>query len=214
MRACHCRHPEPGTHYGLTWCTRCGSPIEERPPRTPRTALPLIIQIDTREQRPPPFPPGVETVPATMGEGDYSSPPLWHYARIERKSPKDYCGSLTRGRERLEREADRLRRYPFRCIVVEGTFEDCALASEMTETSLLGSISSLHARWGLPTLFLGSPERVGLYIAGTLRRLIEELAEWDASADAAPPKTPKTRRRRSPSTTTKTSKENENETHE
>lgn len=138
---------------------------------------PLTVLVDTREQRVPPFPEGVVTERATLGEGDYTTPFLVDVARIERKSVSDLVGTLTRGRERFEREAERLRLFAFRCVVVEGTFRDVERAGRMHPHAVLGSLASLHARWGLPTVFLGDPASVGRYIAGVLRRLERERAE-------------------------------------
>ena len=136
----------------------------------------LVVVCDTREQRIPPFPDGVTLVRATLKEGDYSTPKLVDTARIERKSVADLIGSLTHGRVRLECEADRLRAFAFRCIVVEGSAAEASQVGRMHPNALLGSLASLHARWGLPTIFLESPEAVGRYIAGVLRRL-EEAAK-------------------------------------
>ena len=173
---CRCRVATPGFWFGMQWCTRCTEPIAERTTRKRPVAGPLVILADTREQRVPPFPDGVTVERVTLSEGDYTTRALYGSARIERKSESDLLGSLTRGRERLEREADRLRKFPFRCIVVEGSFASCARGSGMTETSLLGSVASLHARWEIPTVFLDSPATVGAYIAGVLRRLEEECS--------------------------------------
>ena len=136
----------------------------------------MIVLCDTREQRPPPFPAGVELVRATLAEADYTTPTLVDTARIERKSPADLVASLTHGRERFEREADRLKKYPFRCVVVEGSAADVSRLGRIHPNALIGSLASLHSRWGLPTIFLSSPEAVGRYIAGVLRRLEEAAA--------------------------------------
>lgn len=139
-------------------------------------SAPFVVLCDTREQRPPPFPDGVELRREKLGEGDYSTPALVDVARIERKSVPDLLGTLTRGRERFEREAERLRPFPFKCVVVEGTVWDAARAGRMHPHALVGSLASLHSRWGLPVLFLDKREVVGRYIAGVLRRLEEERA--------------------------------------
>lgn len=141
-----------------------------------------IILIDTREQCPPPLPTGFVYERATIREGDYTTPKLVDVARIERKSPLDLVGTLTHGRERFEREADRLRAFAFRCVVVEASARDVSKLGRIHPNALIGSLCSLHARWGLPILFLESPDAVGKYIAGVLRRLEEELdaGRWTA----------------------------------
>lgn len=136
----------------------------------------------TKEQRPPPLPKGCAYRRVTMRTGDYSTPALVTLARIERKSPTDLIGTLTHGRERFEREADRLREFAFRAIVVEASAAKVSRLGRMHPHALIGSLASLHARWGLPTIFLESPEAVGRYIAGVFRRLEEEHAagRWAA----------------------------------
>lgn len=143
---------------------------------------PLMLLCDTREQCPPPFPHGVTLERIALDAADYTTQTLFDLARIERKSPLDLIGTLTHGRERFEREADRLRDFPFRCVVVEGSAVDVSRLGRIHPNAFLGSLASLHARWGLPTIFLESPEAVGRYIAGILRRLEEELAaqRWPA----------------------------------
>lgn len=108
--SCRCRVSEPGSWYGMQWCTRCAEPLAERAKRKRPVAGSLVVLADTREQRVPPFPDGVTVERITLSEGDYTSRALYDSARIERKSEGDLLGSLTRGRVRLEREADRLRR--------------------------------------------------------------------------------------------------------
>jgi ERCC4-type nuclease len=136
----------------------------------------MIVLCDTREQCPPPLPDGCVYERATLGEGDYTTPNLLDLARIERKSASDLVGTLTHGRERFEREADRLRAFVFRCVVVEASAADVSRLGRIHPNALIGSLASLHSRWGLPTIFLESPAAVGRYLAGILRRLEEEHA--------------------------------------
>jgi DNA excision repair protein ERCC-4 len=147
-----------------------------------KSAAPFVILCDTREQRPPPLPSGCVYERATIREGDYSTRALLALARVERKAALDLVGTLTHGRERFEREADRLRPFAFRCIVVEGSAATVSRLGRIHPNALIGSLASLHSRWGLPTIFLESPEAVGRYIAGVFRRLEEELAagRWAA----------------------------------
>jgi len=136
----------------------------------------MIILCDTREQRPPPLPEGCSYERATLGEGDYTTTALRSLAIVERKTAPDLAGTLTSGRERFEREADRLRAFPFRCVVVEASAAKVSRLGRIAPAALLGSLASFHARWGLPTIFLESPEAVGRYLVGVFRRLEEEHA--------------------------------------
>lgn len=141
------------------------------------TTAHLHLLEDTREQAPPPFPPGVTVERVTLSEGDYTTKMLWDVARIERKSGEDFAASITAGRERLEREFDRLRRYPFRCVVVEADLSDFfegRVRSAVHPNSVVGSVCSFHARWGIPTIFAHDAPTCGRVICGLLRRLEEE----------------------------------------
>jgi len=137
---------------------------------------PLTVLIDTREQTPCPFPAGVLTERAYMKEGDMTTRALWNLCRIERKNPEDFASSLTHGRERLDREIERLKAYPHRCIVVEADLADYytgKVRSQVHINAIVGSMASMQSRHGIPVLFLHSPILVGRFIAGVFRRLEE-----------------------------------------
>jgi ERCC4-type nuclease len=138
---------------------------------------PFIVWADTREQLVPPFPPGVEVVRHMMSEADYSTPALVDTARIERKSVGDFVSTLSWGRERFDREVQRLQPFRWKVIVVEGNLTDTYRVSAMHPHSILGSIASLYARWDVPTLFAGNEVGCGRLMAGILRR-------WEARAAA------------------------------
>jgi ERCC4-type nuclease len=68
-----------------------------------------IIVIDSREQRPWSF--TVPSVVSALDVGDYSIMGLESRIAIERKSLSDLMGSITRGRDRFERELAKARSY-------------------------------------------------------------------------------------------------------
>jgi ERCC4-type nuclease len=142
---------------------------------------------DTREQAVPPFPSGVEVRRATLAEADYTTPALVDLARIERKSPGDLASTLSHGRERFDREVQRLRPYRWKCVVVEGDLSEVYRTTRMHPHSILGSIASLFARWDVPVLFAANPAGAGRLIAGLLRRWEERLgAEAGHAVGIAP----------------------------
>lgn len=145
------------------------------------TSAPFVVIRDTREQRPPPFPSDVHTIVQTLKEADYSSPKLLGIGAVERKSVSDFCSTITRGRERFERELDRLRSYRFKAIVVEGDLVDVMRRSGAHPHSILGSIASFLARYDIPVIFAGNlagdRSHVGYLIAGLLRRWEERLVD-------------------------------------
>lgn len=139
----------------------------------------LTVLVDTREQRPFPFPAGVIIQRETLGEGDYTTPKLIDVARIERKSAADLGSTLTHGRERFDREVERLKRFAHRLIVVEGELGDFIngrVRTGMHPNALIGSIASLYARHGLATIFAYNAAIAGRLVAGILRRLEEECS--------------------------------------
>ena len=149
-------------------------------------APPLVVLADTREQAIPPFPAGVVVERATLAEADYTTPTLIEVARIERKSVADFASTLSRGRERFDREIQRLQPYRWKCIVVEGDLSHVYRASAIHPHSVIGSIASLFARWEVPTLFIANEAGCGRLIAGLLRRWEERLAsESSAGGQAA-----------------------------
>lgn len=89
----------------------------------------LAITVDTREQRAFSFRSlfgraSFRLHRRGLREGDYAVDsmlhlPPEHQIRIERKSLRDLYGSVSRGRDRVERELDRLSVYGFAAIVVE-----------------------------------------------------------------------------------------------
>ncbi len=132
---------------------------------------------DTREQVVPPFPDGVVVERRTLAEADYTTPALLDVARIERKSVTDFASTLSWGRERFDREVQRLQAFRWKCVVVEGNVTDTYRVSAMHPHAIIGSIASLYARWEVPTLFAGNEAGCGRLIAGLLRRWEERLVD-------------------------------------
>ena len=99
-------------------------------PRTKKPKIcPFKIIIDTREQAPFTF--GlieqfdvVEVESRALKTGDYSIAGLEDEVSIERKSVADFYGSIGQGRERFEREMQRLAMLSYAAVVVEGNWQD------------------------------------------------------------------------------------------
>jgi len=117
--------------------------------------LPTII-IDTREQTPLVFG-NLPSEPGTLQSGDYSVKGLEHEIAIERKSVADLCQSVTRGRERFERELHRLRGFPFARILIVGDPYEVTRHSPNPK-AVLSSLSAFEARYGIPAIWEPSPE--------------------------------------------------------
>lgn len=101
------------------------------PTLTETITNPFTVAIDTREQHPYSFtklrsdarqkhrPLSIPTLPSTLKSGDYSI--IGHESQIavERKSLEDLYSTLGQGRERFERELQRLQEMQFSAIVIE-----------------------------------------------------------------------------------------------
>jgi ERCC4-type nuclease len=89
-----------------------------------KAAVPtMTIVIDSREQRPYSFaawqgaPPVTRALPA----GDYSVDGLEHRIAIERKSLSDAYGTFGGGRDRFERELQKLAEIDFAAVIIEAS---------------------------------------------------------------------------------------------
>lgn len=93
--------------------------------------FPCPVVVDTREQAPFTFgglrtdardgarPLAVELVRAGLSSGDYSLLGFEQRVAVERKGLADLFGTLGQGRERFERELQRLTGYAYAAVVVE-----------------------------------------------------------------------------------------------
>jgi DNA excision repair protein ERCC-4 len=143
--------------------------------------------IDTREQHPlnlDPLP--VET--GTLTTGDYSIRGLEHVIAVERKSLADMLGCIGGGRERFEREVQRLLAYPCRALVIESTWPEIETGDWRSKIKPAAAIGSLLG-WieqGLPVVMCGDHDRAGQYVARLLftsaRRRWRELRAFGESA--------------------------------
>lgn len=131
---------------------------------------PTII-IDTREQRPLEFL-HLPSERGTLHSGDYSIVGLENDFAIERKSVDDLCQSVTRGRERFERELHRLRGFDFARILIVGEPYEVARLS-MNAKAVFSSLTAFETRWRIPVVWEPDPE--------TAARLVERWAWFFAS---------------------------------
>ncbi len=127
---------------------------------------PPTIIIDTREQRPLEFR-HLPTVAGTLQSGDYSVAGLEHEFAIERKTVADLCQSVTRGRERFERELHRLRGFSFARVLIVGSPHEVQTKAQNPK-AVFSSITAMETRWNIPFIWEPSPE--------TAARLIERWA--------------------------------------
>jgi ERCC4-type nuclease len=114
---------------------------------------------DTREQLPWDLSP-LRMTRGTLQSGDYGLEAAPDAVAIERKSLPDLLGCVTNGRERFERELERLRAFPTRAVIVEASWSDLEAGlwqNHVTPKSVTGSV----LRWiadGVPFLLAGDRE--------------------------------------------------------
>lgn len=116
--------------------------------------------IDTREQAPFDLAP-LKQISGTLPTGDYSIVGLEHVVAVERKSLQDLIGCIGKGRERFEREIQRLMAYPVRALVVEANWSNIELKQyrgQVNPNAALGSIYGWMAK-GLPVYMAGDRNR-------------------------------------------------------
>lgn len=114
---------------------------------------PFVVLVDSREQAPFTFtglegegrdagrPLIVETRIAGLETGDYSIAGLESRFCVERKSVSDYFGSIGGGRERFEREMERMSKMEFAAVVIEGDWREL-LIDRPSNTQIPGKVAS------------------------------------------------------------------------
>lgn len=142
----------------------------------------MRILIDTREQMPLCFSKwrDITTEVATLQTGDYSIHGLEDRFILERKSVADLVASLTTGRDRFVRELERMRGHEVKAIIVEGTLEQIArhdYRSQANPESVLQTLAAWHIRYGIPTLWCGSPAGCAYQVRALARWYLRESQE-------------------------------------
>jgi ERCC4-type nuclease len=115
-----------------------------------------VIITDTREQKPLIFQ-HLASEPGALQSGDYSIRGLENDFAIERKSIADLCQSVTRGRERFERELHRLRGFHFARILIVGNPHEVQSTAHNSK-AVFSSLTAMETRWNVPVIWEPSPE--------------------------------------------------------
>lgn len=154
---------------------------------------PFTVLVDSREQAPYTF----ESIPATgihqyvvptrmtgLPSGDYSIDGCEQLIAIERKSLEDLYGTLGAGRERFEREVERLNQMQFAAIVIEADLREIWRPSEfrsqwvsqLNPRSVEGTIVAWSIRYPRVHWWpVGGRRATELRVFATLKRFWEEL---------------------------------------
>jgi ERCC4-type nuclease len=143
-----------------------------------KAPLPTLI-IDSREPPSTAWDLGLPSVRAKLEQGDYAPQGLEHVAAIERKTLADFLSTLSWGRERFEAEMERLKTYARAVIVVEAHADDVidgAYRQGVHPNAAVGSIAAIHARWGVPTVFVGSRANAQKFARAWIIKVSKHLA--------------------------------------
>ena len=151
-----------------------------------RKIRPIITFIvDSREQAPYDFTPPKRrefddggTLVLGLKEGDYSvsldgAPPL--SVRLERKSVGDLFGVVGFGRERFEKELQRLRQYQFRALIIESSASEILRGYDRSQIPghvVLASLLGWAIQFDVHVLFCGSRSMA----RAISQRLLEQFA--------------------------------------
>ncbi len=128
----------------------------------------MRIIIDRREQTPLPFPDGILTETGSLYTGDYSILGLETLFSVERKSLDDLAQSVTRERERFERELHRLRGFRFKRLLIIGTPSDLAEGryySKANPKAVQASVAAFECRYDIPVVFAPDQAAGGRQVA-------------------------------------------------
>jgi len=149
---------------------------------------PLTIIVDTREQRPWTFENyNVTVTRACLRSGDYSLAGHEHEIALERKSLDDLVQSLSHGRDRFEREVERLSAMSFAAVLVEASAQDVVMQkykSEMLPQSVLQSAYSWMVRYKVPVLWCGSRKHAEYTAFGLLQKYQAHVQDQQTEAEA------------------------------
>jgi ERCC4-type nuclease len=112
----------------------------------------------------------------TLRAGDYSVRGLEHVVSIERKAFGDFLACVGGERERFEECVQRMKAYPFRCIVIEATFPMIEKGVDPNGNPWRSKVTPAAAyaavmAWGMKVgvCLAGNHVRAGRYVSDMLR---------------------------------------------
>ena len=112
--------------------------------------------VDTREQKPYKFD---DFKVGTLKTGDYSVEGYKKEFAVERKSLADFVGSVTSGRERFEREVERLQDLEFGAVIIETDLRSiwkARLYSKVSRKSIVNTALKWTVKYGIPFVFVSN----------------------------------------------------------
>ena len=115
------------------------------------------VLVDSREQHPWDLSP-MRLEAATLATGDYASS-CGRYLLERKNSVDELISCMTIGRDRFERELERMQAFASAIVVVEGAYTDLAAGcyrSKMNKDSALSTLVAWQQRYQIPFQFCGT----------------------------------------------------------
>jgi ERCC4-type nuclease len=140
----------------------------------------FVILQDSREVTPLRWPEGQQVEIAGLQTGDYSCKNFERHIALERKSLPDLLMCMGSERIRFCNELMRLKAFPLRAVLVEGSFNDIVLGnyrSKITSAAAVGSLSSWYMKYKVGFFFCGTPEAASVLALSMMSNYIRNLKE-------------------------------------
>lgn len=148
----------------------------------------ITLVVDSREQTELSFDKfrNINTVRKGLKTGDYSIQGYEDQITFERKSVQDLVGTLCRGRERFERELERMLTFKEKYLLIEHSpsvlFSYCMKHGWIKKFDMIiQSLYSFQHRYGVLVRFCKDREYMANYIVKKAREFIEKDNEQSVS---------------------------------
>jgi len=140
----------------------------------------MNIVIDTREQRPLQFPLEINCVMRGMKTGDYTIDGYEDTVLVERKGLGDLIGCLTTGRNRFRKQLARLKKVPYRIVMIESSLFQISrkrYVGYLTPDEVIQAIADLSTEYKIPFQLTDNPQltaRMCLAFLSASKKLVDE----------------------------------------
>lgn len=139
----------------------------------------MLVLIDTHEKKPWEFPVGIQTKRMHMHTGDYTVADYKSQICIERKSLEDLtCSVSDRDLQRYCSQLARLKKWPYRCVIVEGTIAKLMSGkyrAKLPPDKMLARIMDTSLRFKIPMFWAGTPKLACTVAVQFMRSSIKQI---------------------------------------
>ncbi len=144
-------------------------------------AEPLIVIVDTREQRPFLWEGDADVVAVRKGlpAGDYSLAGFESRVAIERKSIDDLVDTVVKSRDRFYSELRKLDSYQDAAIVIEGSMADVTHKRYKSQgidwRSVIGAVFAIQSQFRMPVVWCGDRAHAALATKAMLLAFLKKI---------------------------------------